>query len=260
MLAGCGIQTTNTPEFFNTDNFIVSAHRGAVKYAPENTLESIHKADEFNYLSVEIDPRLSKDGDLYLMHDDTVNRTTNGNGKIQDLSSIYIDGLSVNTDGYSEYKSQDVKVPKFEEAIKEISKTNMIVNIDCSKIDVSIKENADKIVTILNKYDMYNRSFFVITDKKERDNFVKLYDDACVSWLYDGKNTLENEIEELNSYKNSMLSLDVKYSSKENLDLLNDNKIFYQVYKVEDSNKANELKKNKVKMIETDSIIPKQLD
>ncbi|EAF6235964.1 glycerophosphodiester phosphodiesterase family protein [Listeria monocytogenes] len=259
-LAACGIQTTNTPEFFNTDNFMVSAHRGAVKYAPENTIESIRKADELNYLSVEIDPRLSKDDNLYLMHDETVDRTTNGKGKIQDLSSEYIDSLKVNTDNYDEYIEQIIKVPKFEEAVKEISKTNMIVNIDCSKIDVSIKENADQIVNILTKYRMYNRSFFVISDKIQRDNFIGLYNDACVSWLYDGKNDLTSEIVKLQDYKNSMLSIDVKYATKSNLDILNSNDIFYQVYKVEDIEKAKYLKSTGVKMIETDSIVPNQLD
>lgn len=239
---------------------MVSAHRGAVKYAPENTIESIRKADELNYLSVEIDPRLSKDDNLYLMHDETVDRTTNGKGKIQDLSSEYIDSLKVNTDNYDEYIEQIIKVPKFEEAVKEISKTNMIVNIDCSKIDVSIKENADQIVNILTKYRMYNRSFFVISDKIQRDNFIGLYNDACVSWLYDGKNDLTSEIVKLQDYKNSMLSIDVKYATKSNLDILNSNDIFYQVYKVEDIEKAKYLKSTGVKMIETDSIVPNQLD
>src|SRR5262249_31801739 len=64
----------------------VACHRGANRYAPENTLPAIELAAALGADFVEIDIRTTKDGKLVLMHDATVNRTTNGKGKVSDLT------------------------------------------------------------------------------------------------------------------------------------------------------------------------------
>ena len=52
-----------------------------------------------------------------------------------------------------------------------------------------------------------NVHFFVLTDKKIRDEVVKNHPDCTVSWLYDQKNKLEDEIEQVKSYKKALLSV-----------------------------------------------------
>lgn len=64
---------------------VVIGHRGARAIAAENTLGSIRAAAKCKADMVEVDVRLSKDGHLVLMHDETVDRTTNGNGKVEEL-------------------------------------------------------------------------------------------------------------------------------------------------------------------------------
>ena len=59
------------------------AHRGASAYKPENTLASFQKAIDLNVDMVEFDIRLSKDKKIVVIHDQTVNRTTDGRGKVQ---------------------------------------------------------------------------------------------------------------------------------------------------------------------------------
>jgi glycerophosphoryl diester phosphodiesterase len=61
-------------------------HREAAGYAPENTFASFDKALELGVDMIECDARLCKTGELVLMHDDTVDRTTNGVGKVAHLS------------------------------------------------------------------------------------------------------------------------------------------------------------------------------
>ncbi|MCK7612114.1 glycerophosphodiester phosphodiesterase [Roseibium sediminicola] len=72
---------------------VVVCHRGASLLAPENTLASLEKAIELGAGVVELDVRPSRDGVLYVMHDATVDRTTNGTGRISDLLSDDIDLL-----------------------------------------------------------------------------------------------------------------------------------------------------------------------
>lgn len=71
----------------------IVCHRGARFDAPENTFSSAQKAIDLGGTIIELDIRQSSDGVLYVMHDETVDRTTNGNGAIADLTSTQIDGL-----------------------------------------------------------------------------------------------------------------------------------------------------------------------
>jgi len=68
---------------------LIIAHRGASAYAPENTLSAFLKALEMNANLIETDVHQTKDSILVLMHDDTVDRTTNGTGYIKDM--LYAD-------------------------------------------------------------------------------------------------------------------------------------------------------------------------
>ena len=62
------------------------AHRGFSSRYPENTLLSFHKALELGVTNVELDLQLTFDGHLIVMHDLTVDRTTNGSGTVSDLT------------------------------------------------------------------------------------------------------------------------------------------------------------------------------
>ena len=58
----------------NTEGTKVWAHRGASGYAPENTLEAFKKAEKMKADGVELDVQLTKDGELVVIHDETVDR------------------------------------------------------------------------------------------------------------------------------------------------------------------------------------------
>jgi glycerophosphoryl diester phosphodiesterase len=64
----------------------IIGHRGAAGLEPENTLRSYRKAVELGVDAIECDVRVTKDGRLVLLHDATVDRTTNGTGSVSDLT------------------------------------------------------------------------------------------------------------------------------------------------------------------------------
>jgi glycerophosphoryl diester phosphodiesterase len=68
------------------NSFKVIAHRGASGYAPENTLASFQKALELGANMLEMDVHLSRDGELVVIHDHTLERTTSGTGYVKDYS------------------------------------------------------------------------------------------------------------------------------------------------------------------------------
>ena len=99
------------------------AHRGGPVNAPENTMKAFRNAIEMGVDGFETDIQRSKDGVLVIMHDETVDRTTNGTGRIGDLTFDQIRALDA---GDSEI------VPTFDEAIK-IAKEGGVILVSEAK-------------------------------------------------------------------------------------------------------------------------------
>ena len=91
---------------------LVVCHRGACRFAPENTLASLERAIDLGAEVVEFDVRASKDGVLYVLHDATLNRTTDGNGRVSDLLSSEIDELDAGSWFSAEFAGE--RVPRLE--------------------------------------------------------------------------------------------------------------------------------------------------
>ena len=62
----------------------VWAHRGASGYAPENTMAAFEKAVELGADGIELDVQLTKDGELVVIHDETIDRVSDGSGWVRD--------------------------------------------------------------------------------------------------------------------------------------------------------------------------------
>jgi glycerophosphoryl diester phosphodiesterase len=89
---------------------LVIGHRGAKSLAPENTLDSLREAARCKANYAHVDVRLSKDGSLVLMHDERVERTTGGKGKVEDLLLSELQSEDIMGEGHS--------VPSLREALE----------------------------------------------------------------------------------------------------------------------------------------------
>lgn len=86
----------------------VVCHRGANTLAPENTLAAAHAAFAFGYQTVEIDVRQSLDGKLVVIHDETLDRTTNGNGPVDEHSLKTLRALDAGSWFSSHYAREQI--------------------------------------------------------------------------------------------------------------------------------------------------------
>ena len=77
----------------STNSVLVVAHRGDWRNFPENSLEGIENAIKMGVDIVELDVQRTQDGVLILMHDETLNRTTTGKGKVSEVTMDYISNL-----------------------------------------------------------------------------------------------------------------------------------------------------------------------
>ena len=108
------IHTKNPAESYRWPGIRVVAHRGGVSLGPpENTLPAIARAIEVGADLIEVDIRETADGHLILMHDRSVDRTTNGRGLVEKRSLMEILNLEVSHSG-----GEIVRVPRIEEALK----------------------------------------------------------------------------------------------------------------------------------------------
>lgn len=128
-------------EFFHyTGNDIpfISGHRGGVnKGFPENSIEALENTLRHTPATFEIDPRLTKDSVIVLMHDATLNRTTNGTGKVGDYTLAELKKLRLKD---VEGNLTDYQIPTLEEAIAWArGKTVLILD----KKDVPFEMTAD---------------------------------------------------------------------------------------------------------------------
>ncbi len=103
------------------DRFFIVAHRGASAYEPENTLRSIRRAIEMGADAVEVDVRMTSDGVPVIMHDPTVDRTTNGKGEVRYMSLEEMESLDA---GLGE------KVPRLDEVLDEVKgKVDLLIEL-----------------------------------------------------------------------------------------------------------------------------------
>lgn len=106
---------------------MVVSHRGDWRYAPENSLMAIQRCIDLGVDIVEIDVRLTKDGHLVLLHDETLNRTTNGSGKLSDKTLEEVKQLRLkNACGVRHSRQQ---VPTLREVML-LAKDKIMINLD----------------------------------------------------------------------------------------------------------------------------------
>jgi len=111
-------------------------HRGACGLAPENTLASFRKALEIGVDGVEFDAHATKDGELVLMHDDKVDRTTEGTGFIRDLTFEEIRKLDAGMKFKEKFRGE--RVPAMKEALQLLAGKTIFIEIKQEGIEEKV--------------------------------------------------------------------------------------------------------------------------
>ncbi len=125
----------------------IIGHRGACAYAPENTLASIRKAAAQGARWVEFDVRLTRERDLVVMHDDDVKRTTNGKGRVADLTLAELSALDAGAWFGSAFAGE--RVPTLAETIALLAELGLGANIEIKAADAEARVTAEALARIL---------------------------------------------------------------------------------------------------------------
>lgn len=166
---------------------LVWAHRGASGYAPENTLEAFQKAIDLKADGIELDVQMTKDGELVIIHDETVNRVSNAKGWVKDFTYEQIEKLNVNKK-FPEYGT--VKIPTLEEVYCLMKDTKLIINVEIKNGIVFYENIEEKVLELTKKMGLGKRiiyssfNHYSVMKLKKLDPSVKtgfLYEDGYLN-------------------------------------------------------------------------------
>ncbi|MET3941557.1 glycerophosphoryl diester phosphodiesterase [Paenibacillus sp. PvP094] len=123
------------------------AHRGYPKKYPENTLSSFLKAVELGFTHLELDVHLSKDGIPVVIHDHTVDRMTNGTGRVADYSASELQSFHI---------EQDEHIPTLEEVLRAL-KGNIGLNIELKQMGTYYPQLEEKVLEVIKEFNMLDQ-------------------------------------------------------------------------------------------------------
>lgn len=160
----------------------IFAHRGASKYAPENTMAAFHLAHKMNADGIELDVQLTKDGIPVVIHDESVNRTTNGKGLIKNLTLAELKELDAGSCFSKKFLGESI--PTLEEVLKWIAPTNMLLNIELKNNLEGYEGMEETVLELVKKYKMAQRVVYSSFNHYSLKTIKDLNPDAEVGVLY----------------------------------------------------------------------------
>ncbi len=166
--------------FKNYTNTVIFAHRGACALAPENTISSFELAVTHQTDAVELDAKLSKDGVVMVIHDPTLERTTNGTGKVNEHTLAELKALDAGSKFNAKYAGE--KIPTLEEVFEAVGK-KVLVNVELTNYSSPKDDLIAKVAEVVKRQKMQDRVLFSSFIPKNLKMMKELLPDTPVALL-----------------------------------------------------------------------------
>lgn len=147
----------NNHRLYELHRPVVFAHRGASKFAPENTLASFQKALDMGAQALELDVTLSRDGKVIVIHDDRVDRISNGSGEVSNLLLSDIQKLDAGSWFSPQFKGE--KIPALEEVFNLVKK-QALINIELKNAGKRNQELVQKTAELVHTHNLHETVIF----------------------------------------------------------------------------------------------------
>ena len=148
---------------------LVSGHRGANCIAPENTFASVDSCIRYGIDIMETDIKVSADSVFYILHDWTLDRTTDGSGYLYERSSSYVDSLDAGKWFGAQWTGQ--KVPRFRDLLKRAKEGGLRITVDYKDGDIG------KMVDLIREEGMLKDTYFTFYEESDVIAFRNRYPD-----------------------------------------------------------------------------------
>ena len=142
----------------------VIGHRGAMGHCPENTFVSFERALELGADWIELDVHLTRDGALAVIHDETVDRTTDGHGFVRDHTLAELKKLDAGAWFGSEFAGQ--RIPSLDEVLVWARKRNTVVDIEIKNAPIYYAGIEEAVVESLDRSGMAEQVILISFDHR----------------------------------------------------------------------------------------------
>ena len=226
------------------------AHRGLSAFAPENTVQAFVEAGKHGYKYIETDVSELADGEFCIMHDSTVDRTTNGTGNVSSFNSTTIKNLIVDTGSWSGYYN-NLKVPMLSEYLEVCKQYNAVPVIEIKNMRSlsSIARLYQKVAEVIDP----ELCIFASFDISQLREVVKINENVRVC-LFINPTTGNMDIMSKVG-KNPIIGASYELFSKEAVKYAHSVGLKTNIYTVNDQAIADSYKEMQVDFITTDSLI-----
>ncbi len=133
---------------------LVIAHRGACRRAPENTLAAFRMAAELGADAIELDAKLTSDGQVVVLHDQTLDRTTSGRGRVADHTLAEIKALEAGAHFSPEFVGEPV--PTLDEVLRAVG-DRLLINIDLGVYTARSSRLPEAVIEVVRARGMQRR-------------------------------------------------------------------------------------------------------
>lgn len=159
----------------------IFAHRGASGYAPENTLEAFALAMEQGADGIELDVQMTRDGELVVIHDETVDRVSDGTGEVRSYTLEDLKKLRV-SNHMEQYP--DVRIPTLREVLELVKPGTMEVNIELKTGIFWYPEIEKKVLELVQEEGMENRVIYSSFNHYSIQKIRELSPEAETAYLF----------------------------------------------------------------------------
>ena len=128
----------------------IIGHRGAAAYAPENTFAAFDKALSLGCRHIEFDVMLSADGEPFVIHDESLKRTTNGRGEVGLVTADYLDSLDAGKWFSGRFRGE--KIPHLSDVLKWLNFSNVQANIEIKPYVGMAQQTTVAVMSCINRY------------------------------------------------------------------------------------------------------------
>ncbi len=223
LVMGEGVETVNTNWSFlpptsgltldEAEQIKLSAHRGYQPQGPENSIASFEAAGKLGFWAIETDVRLTADGKLVCIHNDTIDATYNGSGKVAEMTYAELCKYSIDTAKYgvelSSFSNKELTIPLFSEYLAICKKYGCVPFVETkSSLTGSALEEYIKQVIDEAKAAGFGESEIVISSSDMNDLRAvrKLSGEILIHHIFSD----ESMIAELSKLGNAALAFDIQ--------------------------------------------------
>lgn len=157
------------------------AHRGASGYAPENTLAAFELAVKMKADGVELDVQMTKDGYLVVIHDETVDRVSDGTGMVRDYTLAELKKLHANRT-HPEY--ENAQIPTLQEVYELLKPTGLTINVELKTGIVSYPGIEEEVLRVTADMGMEDRIWYSSFNHYTVRNIKLIHPAAKTGMLY----------------------------------------------------------------------------